>query len=42
MRQRINQSWMLAGVSLIDPATTYIEPGVTMGQDTRDLAQYFP
>jgi bifunctional UDP-N-acetylglucosamine pyrophosphorylase/glucosamine-1-phosphate N-acetyltransferase len=34
MRQRINQSWMLAGVSLIDPAATYIEPGVTLGQDS--------
>jgi bifunctional UDP-N-acetylglucosamine pyrophosphorylase/glucosamine-1-phosphate N-acetyltransferase len=25
---------MLAGVSLIDPATTYIEPGVRIGMDT--------
>jgi bifunctional UDP-N-acetylglucosamine pyrophosphorylase/glucosamine-1-phosphate N-acetyltransferase len=34
MRQRINQTWMLAGVSMIDPARVYIEPGVTLGQDT--------
>lgn len=34
MRARINRGWMLAGVTLIDPATTYIEPGVTIGQDT--------
>ena len=34
LRKRINQEWMLAGVSLIDPATTYIEPGVTIGRDT--------
>lgn len=34
LRQRINQQWMLAGVSMIDPGNTYIEPGVTLGQDT--------
>ena len=34
LRQRINTGWMLAGVSLIDPATTYIEPGVRIGIDT--------
>ncbi|OGO40923.1 MAG: UDP-N-acetylglucosamine diphosphorylase/glucosamine-1-phosphate N-acetyltransferase [Chloroflexi bacterium RBG_16_58_14] len=34
LRQRVNRSWMLAGVTLIDPATTYIEAGVTIGQDT--------
>jgi bifunctional UDP-N-acetylglucosamine pyrophosphorylase/glucosamine-1-phosphate N-acetyltransferase len=34
MKQRINRQWMLAGVTIIDPATTYIEPGVTLGQDT--------
>jgi bifunctional UDP-N-acetylglucosamine pyrophosphorylase/glucosamine-1-phosphate N-acetyltransferase len=34
LRQRVNQRWMLAGVTLIDPATTYIEPGVLIGQDT--------
>jgi len=34
LRQLINQEWMDAGVSMIDPHTTYIEPGVTIGQDT--------
>jgi bifunctional UDP-N-acetylglucosamine pyrophosphorylase/glucosamine-1-phosphate N-acetyltransferase len=34
LRQRINQQWMLAGVTMIDPATVYIEPEVTLGQDT--------
>ena len=34
LRHRINQTWMLAGVTLIDPNTTYIEPGVEVGQDT--------
>lgn len=34
MRQRINRAHMLAGVTLIDPLSTYIEAGVTIGQDT--------
>jgi bifunctional UDP-N-acetylglucosamine pyrophosphorylase/glucosamine-1-phosphate N-acetyltransferase len=34
MRQRFNLEWMLAGVTLIDPANTYIEPGVKLGKDT--------
>lgn len=34
LRKRINHKWMLEGVTLVDPATTYIEPGVTIGQDT--------
>ncbi len=34
MRERINTAWMLAGVTLIDPATTYIEPDVQIGVDT--------
>ena len=34
LRQRINRQWMLAGVTMIDPASTYIEPGVSLGQDT--------
>ncbi len=34
MRMRINRLHMLAGVTIIDPAVTYIEPGVTIGQDT--------
>lgn len=34
LRQRINQHWMLAGVTLVDPDSAYIEPGVVIGQDT--------
>jgi bifunctional UDP-N-acetylglucosamine pyrophosphorylase/glucosamine-1-phosphate N-acetyltransferase len=34
MRQRINRAHMLAGVTLVDPALTYIEPGVRIGRDT--------
>ena len=34
LRQRTNRHWMLEGVTLIDPANTYIETGVTIGRDT--------
>ncbi len=34
MRQRINASLMLSGVTLIDPDSTYIGPGVQIGRDT--------
>jgi len=34
MRQRINRDLMLAGVTMMDPASTYIEAGVTIGKDT--------
>jgi bifunctional UDP-N-acetylglucosamine pyrophosphorylase/glucosamine-1-phosphate N-acetyltransferase len=34
VRRRINEAWMLAGVTLVDPERTYIEAGVTVGQDT--------
>lgn len=34
LRRRINTAWMLAGVSMVDPATTYIEPNVELGRDT--------
>ena len=34
MRQRINRAHMLAGVTMIDPASTYIEPGVQIGAET--------
>lgn len=34
MRERINTHWMLSGVTLIDPATTYIQAGVVIGPDT--------
>jgi bifunctional UDP-N-acetylglucosamine pyrophosphorylase/glucosamine-1-phosphate N-acetyltransferase len=34
LRRRINQQWMLSGVTMINPEATYIEPGVTIGRDT--------
>ncbi|HXF75979.1 MAG TPA: bifunctional UDP-N-acetylglucosamine diphosphorylase/glucosamine-1-phosphate N-acetyltransferase GlmU [Methylomirabilota bacterium] len=34
LRRKINQKWMLAGVTLKDPETTYIDEGVTIGRDT--------
>lgn len=34
LRRRVNTGWMTAGVTLTDPETTYIEPGVTIGRDT--------
>jgi bifunctional UDP-N-acetylglucosamine pyrophosphorylase/glucosamine-1-phosphate N-acetyltransferase len=34
LRQRINEGHMRAGVTLLDPAATYIEPEVTIGADT--------
>ncbi len=33
-RQQINERWMAAGVTLEDPATTYIGPGVRIGNDS--------
>ncbi|PLY07760.1 MAG: bifunctional UDP-N-acetylglucosamine diphosphorylase/glucosamine-1-phosphate N-acetyltransferase GlmU [Desulfuromonas sp.] len=34
MRQRINRAQMLAGVTLPDPAATYIDAGVSIGADS--------
>lgn len=34
MQARINEAHMLAGVTIVDPGATYIEPGVQIGQDT--------
>jgi bifunctional UDP-N-acetylglucosamine pyrophosphorylase / glucosamine-1-phosphate N-acetyltransferase len=34
LRERTNRELMLAGVSIIDPATTYVHPGVRIGQGT--------
>jgi len=34
LRQRINRRWMEAGVTLLDPATTYIDDTVALGRDT--------
>jgi bifunctional UDP-N-acetylglucosamine pyrophosphorylase/glucosamine-1-phosphate N-acetyltransferase len=34
VRQNKNEELMAAGVTLVDPATTYIDPGVEIGADT--------
>lgn len=34
LRRRTNQALMAAGVTLIDPAATYVEPGVTVEADS--------
>jgi bifunctional UDP-N-acetylglucosamine pyrophosphorylase/glucosamine-1-phosphate N-acetyltransferase len=34
LRGRVNRELMLAGVSMMDPASTYIEAGVKIGKDT--------
>ncbi len=34
MRQRINRDLMLSGVTMTDPASTYIEAGAKIGKDT--------
>ena len=34
MRDRINERWMLGGVTILDTATTYIDAGATVGVDT--------
>jgi len=34
IRRRINEAWMLEGVTMIAPDTIYIEAGVRIGQDT--------
>ena len=33
-RQRIREEWMLKGVTIQDPASVFIDAGVTIGQDT--------
>jgi bifunctional UDP-N-acetylglucosamine pyrophosphorylase/glucosamine-1-phosphate N-acetyltransferase len=34
LRQRINRHWMEAGVTIVDPAATYIDDTVEIGRDT--------
>nr|MBN1229548.1 bifunctional UDP-N-acetylglucosamine diphosphorylase/glucosamine-1-phosphate N-acetyltransferase GlmU [Anaerolineae bacterium] len=34
LRKRVNKNLMLSGVTLVDPATTYIHSSVVVGQDT--------
>jgi bifunctional UDP-N-acetylglucosamine pyrophosphorylase / glucosamine-1-phosphate N-acetyltransferase len=37
LRRRINRSWMRAGVTMVDPARTYIDAGVELETDVRLL-----
>jgi bifunctional UDP-N-acetylglucosamine pyrophosphorylase/glucosamine-1-phosphate N-acetyltransferase len=37
LRERINARWMRDGVTMVDPARTYIDAGVTIGRDVRLL-----
>ncbi|MDP3062470.1 MAG: bifunctional UDP-N-acetylglucosamine diphosphorylase/glucosamine-1-phosphate N-acetyltransferase GlmU [Chloroflexota bacterium] len=34
LRQRIRERWMLAGVTILDPSTTYIDASVELAEDT--------
>ena len=34
MRQRIRERWMLDGVTMIDPASTFLDASVELGEDT--------
>lgn len=34
LRRQINEKWMLEGVTIVDPASTYISAGAAIGQDT--------
>lgn len=34
LRRRVNERWMLGGVTMLDPALVYIEDSVTLGKDT--------
>ena len=34
LRQRIRDRWMRAGVTIVDPHSTFIDAGATLGQDT--------
>ncbi len=37
LRERINERWMLAGVSMVDPSATYIDATVQLAPDVRLL-----
>jgi bifunctional UDP-N-acetylglucosamine pyrophosphorylase/glucosamine-1-phosphate N-acetyltransferase len=41
LRRRINERWMLAGVTMLDPNLVYIEESVTIGKDTTLLPGTF-
>jgi bifunctional UDP-N-acetylglucosamine pyrophosphorylase/glucosamine-1-phosphate N-acetyltransferase len=34
LRRRVNRGWMERGVTMLDPATTYVAPTVLLGRDT--------
>ena len=34
LQRRVNDEWMLSGVTILDPATTYIDRDVAVGKDT--------
>lgn len=34
LKQRVNENYMLDGVTIVDPENTYIEPGAVIGKDT--------
>lgn len=34
LRRRINERWMLSGVTILNPADTYIDPDVSIGPDS--------
>ncbi len=34
LRRRVNERWMLDGVTIVDPASTFIETSVVIGRDT--------
>ena len=38
LRRRVNRAWMLAGVTLADPETIYIEPSVRLAPEVEILA----
>ena len=38
LRERINERWMLAGVSMVDPSATYIDATVQLAPDVRLLS----
>ena len=41
LQRRVNRKWMLAGVTIMDPASTYIDPQVQIGTDTTILPNTF-
>ncbi len=42
LRKRINEKWMLNGVSMIQPESVYIDDTVMIGEDTIHPAEYLP